>query len=116
MNTDTLPGNWQDFSEAKEAIGFIPLKELEGLFALPAPSLMSYSGHSLIGAIAMYFVGFRVSSLQFLAVVVGIYGLIAIVTNRTRAALYREECYKTWVRKRADIMLDELEQETEDQR
>ena len=113
MNTDVLTQNWQDFSEAKEAIGFMPLKELEELFGLPAPSLMSYSGHSLIGAIAMYLIGFRVSSLQLLAVAVGIYGLIAIVTNRTRAATYREDCYKTWVRKRADIMLEELEQESD---
>lgn len=109
MNTDAPLGSWQDFNEAKEAIGFMPLKELEALFALPAPSLMSYSGHSLIGAMILYFVGFRISSLQFLGLVVGIYGLIAIVTNRTRAATYREDCYKTWVRKRADIMLEELE-------
>jgi hypothetical protein len=109
MNPDVPPGSWQDFNQAKEAIGFMPLKELEALFALPAPSLMSFSGHSLIGAFLLYFLGFRISSLQYLAFVVGIYGLIAIVTNRTRAAIYREDCYKNWVRKRADIMLDELE-------
>ncbi len=79
------------------------------MFGLPAPSLMSYSGHSLIGAFVLYFLGFRVSSLQLLAFAVGVYGLMALVTNRTKAAAYREECYKTWVRKRADIMLDELE-------
>lgn len=109
MTTNALPGNWQDFNEAKEAIGFMPLKELETMFGLPAPSLMSYSGHSLIGAFVLYFLGFRVSSLQLLAFAVGVYGLMALVTNRTKAAAYREECYKTWVRKRADIMLDELE-------
>jgi hypothetical protein len=113
MTTDALPGNWQDFNEAKEAIGFMPLKELEAMFGLPAPSLMSYSGHSLIGAFVLYFLGFRLPVLQLLAFVVGIYGLIALVTNRTKAATYREECYKTWVRKRADIMLDELENQDE---
>ncbi len=113
MTTDALPGNWQDFNEAKEAIGFMPLKELETMFGLPAPSLMSYSGHSLIGAVVLYFLGFRVSSLQLLAFAVGVYGLIAIVTNRTKAATYREDCYKTWVRKRADLMLEELENQDE---
>jgi hypothetical protein len=111
MNTDALPGNWQDFNEAKEAIGFMPLKELEAMFAIPAPSLMSYSGHSLIGAVVLYFLGFRISSLQLLAFVIGIYGLVALVSNRTKAATYREDCYKTWVRKRADIMLEEQERE-----
>lgn len=109
MTTDALPGNWQDFNEAKEAIGFMPLKELEDMFGLPAPSLMSYSGHSLIGAVVLYFLGFRVSSLQLLAFAVGVYGLIALATNRSKAASYREDCYKTWVRKRADVMLEELE-------
>jgi hypothetical protein len=113
MNSDALPGNWQDFNEAKEAIGFMPLKELEAMFGLPAPSLMSYSGHSLIGAVVLYFLGFRVSSLQLLAFAVGVYGLIALVTNRTKAASYREDCYKTWVRKRADLMLEELENQDE---
>ncbi len=109
MTSDVLPGNWQDFNEAKEAIGFMPLKELEAMFGIPAPSLMSYSGHSLIGAFVLYFLGFRLPSLQLLAFALGIYGLIALVTNRTKAAAYREECYKTWVRKRADSMLEELE-------
>jgi hypothetical protein len=113
MTTDAMPGNWQDFSEAKEAIGFMPLKELEALFVLPAPSLMSYSGHSLIGAVVLYFLGFRLQILQLLAFVVGIYGIIALVTNRSRAAAYREDCYKVWVRKRADSMLEELETEND---
>ena len=110
MTTDAIPAHWQDFSEAKEAIGFMPLKELEAMFGEPAPSLMSYSGHSLIGAVVLYFLGFRVQILQLLAFAVGIYGIIALVTNRSKAAAYREECYKVWVRKRADTMLDELEE------
>jgi hypothetical protein len=114
MTTDALPGNWQDFNEAKEAIGFIPLKELEAMFGLPAPSLMSYSGHSLIGAVVLYFLGFRLPSLQLLAFAVGVYGLIALATNRSKAAAYREDCYKTWVRKRADLMLEELETREDD--
>jgi hypothetical protein len=114
MTTDALPGNWQDFNEAKEAIGFMPLKDLEAMFAIPAPSLMSYSGHSLIGAVVLYFLGFRVSSLQLLAFAVGVYGLIALATNRSKAASYREDCYKTWVRKRADLMLEELETREDD--
>ncbi len=116
MNTNALPGNWTDYSEAKEGIEFMPLKDLAQIFGLPAPSLMSYSGHSIIGAVIMYALGFKLSGLQLLAYVVFIYGIIALVSNRSKAASYREECYKTWVHKKADVMLDELEQENEDER
>jgi hypothetical protein len=35
-------------------------------------------------------------------------------TNHTKAAIYREDCYKTWVHKRADLILEELETQEDD--
>lgn len=105
------PPSWQSFAEAKEAIAITPLRELEGIVGLPAPELLPFSGWALgLGLLVALLAG-GFPPARLLGLMVAAYGAFAVATNRNRAELYRELCYRTWVRRRADEMADEADSE-----
>jgi hypothetical protein len=95
------PGQWTTYSQAKEAIEFMTLKELEAWSGKKAPDLLAYSGIAVgVGALLLL-IGIQVPPLLFLGALVGFYGIIALASNRTRASSYKEDIYRRWVQDRA---------------
>jgi hypothetical protein len=98
---DVEPGQWTSYPQAKEAIQFMTLNELETWDGKKAPELLPYSGLAVgIGAL-LVLIGLRITPLLFLGLLIGLYGLVAIASNRTRASLYKEDIYRRWVQDRA---------------
>ena len=106
---------WSSFDEARQAIDIMPLRDLEALSGEKAPSLLPLSGWALgAGVLIYFFLGTRSPAGQILGFLVGGYGLLAITANRNRAGVYREACYRRWVQRRADEMVEALEAEADD--
>lgn len=106
-------GDWSSFAEAREAIETMPLRELEARLGPPAPPLLPWSGWSAAAGLLLFLVAANNLPLRVLGALVAGYGLLAIITNRSRAAVYREDLYRDWVRARAEQMADEREAERE---
>ncbi len=102
MDSNSLePGQWATYSQAKEAIEFMTLKDLESWSGKKAPELLPYSGISVGAGVLLLLIGARVTPLLFLGGLVVIYGVVAIASNRTRASLYKEDIYRRWVQDHA---------------
>ncbi len=101
------PGGWATFAEGKEAIEFMTLAELEAWSGKTQPSLLPLSGWAIPLGFVLFFVLQFNPILQLLAVLVAMYGIIAIVANRSKAADYKAEVYRRWVQDKAAQMEDE---------
>lgn len=109
-------GEWASFGEAREAIETTPLRDLQARLGQPAPQLLPWSGLSLGAGLLLALAGGGSPALRALGALLAVYGLLAVVTNRSRAALYREGLYRGWVRARAEAMADELDAALEAER
>jgi hypothetical protein len=107
------PQQWKDWQEARDAIAILPLRDLQDAVGLPAPTLMPLSGWALAAGLILILIGTRIEAILYLGLAVAAYGLAAILTNRNRAALYRDATYKTWVRERATQLQEEADEEDE---
>jgi hypothetical protein len=106
------PGQWASYNQAKEAIEFMTLAELEAWDGKKAPDLLPYSGIAIGVGILFLVIGIQISPLVFVGLLVGFYGIVAIASNRTRASVYKEDIYRRWVQDRAsrdDLSSDEPE-------
>lgn len=104
-------GDWSSFAEAREAIETMPLRELEARLGPPAPPLLPWSGWSAGAGLLLFLIAGNNVPLRVLGALVAGYGLLAVITNRSRAAVYREGLYRDWVRARAEEMAEEREAE-----
>lgn len=89
----------------------MPLAELEGTIGLPAPRLLPFSGLALGAGVLLGLLGLRATAIFGLGAIVALYGLLALTINRNRAGLFRQVCYRTYVRRQADALTDEDEDE-----
>jgi hypothetical protein len=101
IKTEVAPGEWTTYGQAKEAIDFMTLAELETWTGRKAPELLPYSGLALGIGVVLLAIGIRATPILFLGLLVGVYGLVAIASNRNRAGLYKEDIYRRWVQDRA---------------
>lgn len=103
------PGQWATFNEGKEAIEFMTLAELEAWSGQEKPSLLPFSGWAIpIGLVLFFALQFN-PILQLLAILVSLYGAVAIMMNRSKASDYKAELYRRWVQDKAAQMQDEAE-------
>jgi hypothetical protein len=93
---------WTSFAEAREAIAIMPLRDLEAALGNPAPSLLPLSGWSLVAGVLLAVLFSRVPAVPALGLALALYGAVAVVVNRSRAAVFREAAYRTWVQRFAD--------------
>ena len=102
-------GKWTTFAEGKEAIEFMTLSELETWSGQSQPSLLPFSGWAIpLGLILFFALQFN-PILQLLALLVSLYGAIAVFMNRSKASEYKAELYRRWVQDKAAEMQDENE-------
>jgi hypothetical protein len=103
-------GKWTTFAEAKDAIEFMTLAELEAWSGQPQPSLLPFSGWAIpLGLILFFALQFN-PILQLLALLVSMYGAIAVFMNRSKASEYKANLYRRWVQDKANEMQDESQE------
>ncbi len=104
MSQTAEAGKWATFAEGKEAIEFMTLSELETWSGQTQPSLLPFSGWAIpLGLILFFALQFN-PVLQLLALLVSLYGAIAVFMNRSKAAEYKAELYRRWVQDKAAEM------------
>jgi hypothetical protein len=102
-------GKWETFAEAKEAIEFMTLADLELWSGQTQPSLLPFSGWAIpLGLILCFALQFN-PILQLVSLLVSLYGAIAVFMNRSKAAEYKAELYRRWVQDKAAEMQDDNE-------
>ena len=99
-------GQWATFADGKEAIEFMTLAELEAWSGKAAPSLLPFSGWAIPLGLVLFFVLQFNPVLQLLALLLSLYGAIAVFMNRSKASEYKAELYRRWVQDRAADMQD----------
>jgi hypothetical protein len=102
---------WKNFQEAREAMDAMPLEELEALSGTASPRQLPFPGWAIMGGGAFLLIGLfsRNGWLALLGGIIGGYGLIALNLNGSRAANYRQACYRAYVQGKALEMQDEDE-------
>jgi hypothetical protein len=95
------PGQWQTYAQAKDAIEFMTLKDLEAWSGKPSPALLPLSGWSVPIGLVLFFVFSSNPLLQVVALLVAVYGAIAVMVNSGRAKDYKAELYRRWVQDKA---------------
>ncbi len=107
MNSTIKAGEWTTFAEGKESIEFMTLAELETWSGKAAPSLLPFSGWAIPLGLVLFF-GLQFNPiLQLLALLLSLYGAIAVLMNRTKASEYKADLYRRWVQDKAAQMQDE---------
>ncbi|MFN3265949.1 MAG: hypothetical protein ACK41E_03820 [Deinococcales bacterium] len=94
-------GQWKTFAEGKEAIEFMPLTELEAWSGKPRPNLLPFSGWSIPLGVVLFFIFSGNALLQLVALLVALYGVVAVLVNSGRAKDYKAEIYRRWVQDKA---------------
>ncbi len=104
---------WASFSDARAAMQTMSLEELQASVSLVPPRLLPFG--SLAAAVGVVLVLVSLGNLVLLplALLVVVYGIIALGVNRSRITQYREDCYRRWVHQRADEMRESGELEDE---
>ena len=107
----TATANWDSFEQAREAIDLMPLSELGGVMGLTAPKLLPLVGPAFAVGVVLVLVGLGAGATwQVLGLAIGLYGVIGITVNRSRANGFRLRCYRTFVQRRALEMAEEAEE------
>lgn len=104
--TAVVAGQWKTFAEGKDAIEFMPLAELETWSGKPKPELLPFSGWSVPVGIVLFFVFSSNPALQIVALLLAVYGVVAVLVNSGRAKDYKAEIYRRWVQDKA-LEMDE---------
>jgi hypothetical protein len=104
------PGAWATYAQAKDAIEFMTLKDLESWSGKPKPDLLPFSGWAIPLGLVLFFVFSSNSVLQLLALLVAMYGMIAVMVNSGKAKEYKSQLYRRWVQDKA---LEESEKQDE---
>ena len=97
-------GQWAHFSDARAAMETMSVEELRDTSGLEPPRLLPFSTPAVIVGVVLALISLSNLLWLPLALLVMVYGLIALGMNRTRITQYREECYRRWVHRRADEM------------
>jgi hypothetical protein len=108
MQAETPIGQWKTYAEAKEAIEFMPLKDLEVWSGRPKPELLPFSGWAIPVGLVLFFIFSGNPLFQILALLVSVYGVVAVVVNSGKAKDYKSDLYRRWVQDKA---LEESENE-----
>jgi hypothetical protein len=95
------PGQWATYAEAKEAIEFMPLKDLEAWSGRPKPELLPFSGWAIPLGLLLFFIFSSNPVLQLMALLVSVYGVVAVMVNSGKAKDYKAEIYRRWVQDKA---------------
>ena len=102
--------NWESFEQAREEIDLMPLTELGGVMGLVSPRLLPFPGPAFALGVVLVLVGaVQGAAWQLLGLAVGLYGVIGLTVNRSRANGFRLKCYRTFVQRRALEMAEEAE-------
>jgi hypothetical protein len=95
------PGAWETYAQAKEAIEFMPLKDLEAWSGRPKPDLLPFSGWAIPLGVLLFFVFSSNPLFQLLALLVSVYGAVAVMVNSGKAKEYKADLYRRWVQDKA---------------
>jgi hypothetical protein len=101
MQPETPNGQWKTYAEAKEAIEFMPLKDLETWSGRPKPDLLPFSGWAIPVGVLLFFVFSGNPLFQIVALLVSLYGIIAVMVNSGKAKDYKSDLYRRWVQEKA---------------
>ncbi len=96
-----MTAHWASFKEARDAISITPLRDLEKMTGVPAPTLLPLSGWAAGFGPIIYLTGGRFPILQLVGPMVFGYGILALLLNRARAADYRSDIYRKYVQQKA---------------
>ena len=96
--------SWATFAQGKDAIEFMTLAELEAWSGQTKPGLLPFSGWSIPLGLVLFFILVFNPILQLLALLLAMYGGIAVMMNRSKAAEYKASLYRRWVSDKAAQM------------
>jgi hypothetical protein len=105
----TQPGQWSSFTEARAAMETMSLEELEETLQVRRPRLLPLALPALGVGVLLVLIAFGRLWLLPFGLALAVYGAITGGLNRTRVAQFREQCYRTYVHRRADEMQTEDE-------
>jgi hypothetical protein len=98
----TQAGQWSSFSEARAAMDTMSLEELEEAIQISRPRLLPFALPALGFGILLVLISLGRLWLLPFGLALAMYGAITGGLNRTRVAQFREQCYRTYVHRRAD--------------
>ena len=96
-----MTAHWASFKEARDSIEITPLRDLEKMTGIKAPTLFPLSGWAAGFGPVIYLAGGRFPILQLIGPMVFGYGILALLLNRAKAADYRSDIYRKYVQQKA---------------
>lgn len=107
----TQPGQWSSFGEARAAMETMSLEELEEALQVRRPRLLPLALPALGVGVLLTLIAFGRLWLLPFGLALAMYGAITGGLNRTRVAQFREQCYRSYVHRRADELRTEDDEE-----
>jgi hypothetical protein len=105
--------SWANYAEARNQIAVLELEELHTLLKLPLPRLLPLAWPGLLLGLLLLAWGAlgRQPPLVALGLIPGVYGFIVMSLNRTRIHDYRHNCYRSYIRRHAELLQHDEDQQ-----